>query len=780
MNLGQLLEKLERDPSFMSCVTAWKRIPPVPATCLPFPDGMDRRLAAVLKGRGIESLYSHQAEASEAVAAGENVAVVTPTASGKTLCYNLPVLDSILKDDRARAIYLFPTKALSQDQLSELHKIVNALDRDIKTYTYDGDTPPTARQAIRQSGHIVVTNPDMLHTGILPHHTKWVKLFENLRYVVIDEVHHYRGVFGSHLANVIRRLKRICRFYGSNPVFICCSATIANPAELASRLIEEKVRLIDRNGAPRGEKHLIFYNPPVVNHQLGIRRSSLFEAKKIAANFLRNGIQTIVFARSRLNVEVLVTYLKEAVAGALGPGERVRGYRGGYLPLQRRAIEQGLRTGEVLGVVSTNALELGIDIGQLEACVITGYPGSVASTWQQAGCSGRRSGVSAAILVASSSPLDQYIISHPEYFFGLPPEHGLINPDNLLILVSHLKCAAFELPFADGEQFGVETTSEILQFLEEEKILRHVGNRWHWMSEDFPAEEISLRSAAGDNFVIVDTTDPKHRVIGEIDRFAAPMLIHQNAIYLHEGRQYHVDELDWNAKKAYVRRVDVDYYTDANLAVTIRVLDVFKEAPAGGARKFYGEVAVAAMATIYKKIKLHTHENIGFGKIHLPEEQMHTASYWLALPEEVAAQFTENELQSALVALSNVLGNVAPLFLMCDPRDIRAVPQVRSPFTNLPTIYLYDSYPGGIGLGEKVYDLHDLLLATARDLIEKCPCESGCPSCVGPADEVGTGGKAAALKALRLVSADDPNSGNQADNLKFVNKAEVSEVRREA
>ncbi|MGE5592054.1 MAG: DEAD/DEAH box helicase [Bacillota bacterium] len=757
----------------MSNVTAWHRLPAQPARTVPFPASLDPRLPAALQARGVRALYTHQAQAIEAAATRRSFVVVTPTASGKTLCYNLPVVNTLLKNPDARALYLFPTKALSQDQVSELQELVEALGVDIKTYTYDGDTSPTARQAIRSAGHVVVTNPDMLHTGILPHHTKWVKLFENLQYVVIDEVHHYRGVFGSHLANVIRRLRRLARFYGSDPVFICASATIANPQELASRLVGEDVLLIDDNGAPRGERHLILYNPPVVNPQLGIRRSSLLEAKRIASNLLKNQIQTIIFARSRLNVEVMLTYLQEATAGHLD-SRKVRGYRGGYLPLERRSIEKGLRQGEILGVVSTNALELGVDIGQLDACVLVGYPGSVSSVWQQAGRAGRRQGTSAAVLVASSSPLDQYLITHPEYFLDLPPENGYINPDNLLILISHLKCAAFELPFEDGETFGVETTGEVLQFLEEEKVLRHTGGRWHWMADNFPAEEISLRSAADENFVIVDTSGAKPRVIGEMDRLAAMTMLHQDAIYLHGGQQYHVDLLDWHEKKAYVTPVDVDYYTDANLAVNLKVLDVIKEgevaprtaasrpsgaaapAPAAVSRQ-YGEVMVTAMATIFKKIRLHTHENIGWGKIHLPEEQMHTAATWLSFPPDVVDAFaTPSELESGLVGLGNVMSNLAPVVLLCDPKDIRPVTQVRSPFTDSPTIYLYDAYPGGIGLAEKLYDMQGDLLEAARELIASCGCEAGCPSCVGPANEVGPSAKAAALRLLAVARGDDP------------------------
>ncbi|MFO7173930.1 MAG: DEAD/DEAH box helicase, partial [Bacillota bacterium] len=690
-----------------------------------------------LARRGIRRLYTHQAEAIAHALAGRSVVVVTPTASGKTLTYNLPVLSTILKEPAARALYLFPTKALAQDQVAELQELGRHLDVEIKSYVYDGDTPDSLRPTIRQAGQVVITNPDMLHTGILPHHTRWVRLFENLRYVVIDELHAYRGVFGSHLANVIRRLRRICRFYGSDPVFLCASATIANPKELAERLTGKEVHLVDQNGAPRGEKHFIFYNPPVVTRD-GLREPVLKAARRVAGMFLQNGIQTIVFTRTRLNTEVLVTYLKEDLArGKAGLTEKrapqIRGYRGGYLPSQRREIERGLRTGEVLGVVSTNALELGIDIGQLEAAVLAGYPGTIASAWQQAGRAGRRQGISAAVLVASSSPLDQFLVNNPDYFFGRSPEHALINPDNLMILASHLKCAAFELPFEDGEAFGLDpdSTREILAYLEEEKILRHVGGRWHWMSENFPAEDISLRSASAENFVIIDTTGPQHRVIGEMDRLAAMTMLHDHAIYIHEGQQYHVDKLDWEERKAYVHQVDVDYYTDAQLAVTVRPLDVFKSQRELGLEKAFGEVMTAAKATIFKKIKLHTHENVGWGEIHLPEDEMHTAAYWLQVPEEIAQQFEPDGLQSALVGLSHLLESLAPMYLMCDPRDLRAVAQIKSPFTGRPTLYLYDAYPGGIGLAEKAYDLHTLLLTAALERVQSCPCESGCPSCVG-------------------------------------------------
>jgi len=762
MNLPQLLETLRNDPAFMKNVTRWEVLPPRPARYGGFPAGLDGRLVEALKRRGIHDLYIHQTQAVEAALAGRSTVVVTPTASGKTMCYNLPVLNEILRNPSARALYLFPTKALSQDQLAELKELSAELDVEIHSYVYDGDTPATLRPVIREAGHIVVTNPNMLHTGILPHHTKWVRLFENLKYIVIDELHTYRGVFGSHVANVLRRLRRICEFYGSKPQFLCSSATIANPKELAERLTGQEMTLIDDNGAPQGEKHFIFYNPPVVAKG-GVRESALTAGRRIAGMFLRHGIPTIVFARTRLATELLLTYLQEDMAkGARGVTSKrapdIRGYRGGYLPSERRAIERGLRSGEVLGVVSTNALELGIDIGRLDACVMVGYPGTIASAWQQAGRAGRRQGPSVAVLVASNGPLDQYIVQHPDYFFGRAPEHALINPDNLLILVSHMKCAAFELPFRAGEAFGIDAagTEEILAYLQDERIVRFAGGQWHWMSENFPAEDVSLRTAGGENFVIVDTTEPQHRVIGEMDRLAAMTMLHTHAIYIHEGQQYLVDKLDWDQRRAWVHKVDVDYYTDANLAVTIKVLDVFRQEPQGALQKQFGEVMTAAKATIFKKIKLYTHENVGWGEIHLPEEQMHTAACWLTVPPEVAERFRPDELQSALLGTAHLLESLAPMFLMCDPRDLRATVQVRAPHDQRPTVYLYDAYPGGIGLAEKAYELLDVLLQTALEQALGCSCQDGCPACVGPdagGAAAGISGRAATIRFLQGVLA---------------------------
>lgn len=742
----EMIEGLRQTPEIMGQVTYWHTIPPRDPKLANFPEGLHEGICSALKHKNIGQLYTHQAESFRQVTAGNHVVTVTPTASGKTLCYNLPVLQKILENDASRALYLFPTKALAQDQVAELQEMIEFMDVDIKTHTYDGDTPPTVRQAIRNAGHIVVTNPDMLHSAILPHHTKWVKLFENLNYIVIDEVHSYRGVFGSHVANVIRRLKRICRFYGSTPQFICASATIDNPKEHAERLIGETVALIDNNGAPAGEKHFVFYNPPVVNQQLGIRKSSVLETRKLAGTLLRSGIQTIVFARSRVRVEILLTYLQELVSHELG-SKSIRGYRGGYLPKLRREIERGLRSGEIRGVVSTNALELGIDIGQLQACVLNGYPGTIASTWQQSGRAGRRQETSLTILVASSNPLDQYLIQNPRYFFERPPEQARIHPDNLIILVDHVKCAAYELPFEANEKFGEESLTDVLEYLTEEQVLHQVNDRWYWMEQSFPAHNISLRSAAQENFIIIDMTNG-HRVIGECDRFSAPTLIHEEAIYIHEGIQFQVEKLDYEEKKAFVRQVSVDYFTDASMAVQLKVLHVNREGRVGGLLRQLGEVTVNAQPTIFKKIRLRTHENIGSGPIRLPEEELHTSSYWFTFDEAMAAGRSANDMQHALLGIANVLAHLAPLYLMCDPMDIRVVPQVKAVHNKLPTVFFYDRYPGGVGLSDRLYEVHGQLMDQARSLIQTCGCISGCPACVGPIEEVGLLGKKLALELL--------------------------------
>jgi DEAD/DEAH box helicase domain-containing protein len=750
-----------------SPVRAIRHEPAKPGQYEELPDRIDPRLREVLSKRGIGQLYSHQAASWRVLERGGNVVVVTPTASGKTLCYNLPVLQRVLAEPDARALYLFPTKALAEDQLHEFHGIVEAMGSGIRAFTYDGDTPQDARKQIRERANVVLTNPDMLHSGILPHHTKWAKLFENLRYVVIDELHYYRGVYGSHLANLVRRLLRICEFYRSKPQFIASSATIANPRELAEALTGLPFELVDNNGAPSGEKYFVFYNPPVVNRQLGIRRGYLNETRRLASELVGRGQQTLIFANNRLATEVLVTYMKDACERPPAPMGSVRGYRGGYLPKERREIERGLREGTIRAVVATNALELGIDVGSLDTVVMAGYPGTIASTWQRAGRAGRRQGTSLAILVASSAPLDQYIVEHPEYFFAGSPEHAHINPDNLEILLNHLKCASFELPIRDGERYGPHDPAELCRFLCEMGLVHHSAGSWHWTSDTYPADAVSLRSVTSDNFVVVDITHDE-KVIAEVSFPVALTELHEKAIYLHEARQYQVEKFDYDGRKAYVRQVECDYFTDAIDYTQVKILEEFATDPLGEARAAHGEVRVNRQIVGFKKVKFYTMENVGAGNLSIPEQEMHTTSFWLHFPKEFLERLhdlTPTERLNALTGLGNSLRTVSSLLLMCDPRDLgvalteelgqgAAVVSSADPKMMFePDLHLYDTYPGGIGQTAPLYEMRAQMLAGARQLIAACPCESGCPSCVGPVGEIGEHGKEAALRILDALLA---------------------------
>lgn len=724
----------------------------------PLPESVNPVLVQGLAARGIGQLYTHQAAAFEAASAGRNAVVVTPTASGKTLCYNLPVWNKLLADPKARAFYLFPTKALAEDQLAEFNASIDAMGASIRAFTYDGDTPQDARKAIRERANVVLTNPDMLHSGVLPHHTKWAKAFEHLEYIVIDELHYYRGVYGSHLANILRRLRRITDFYGSKPKFICSSATIANPRELAEALTGENFELVDNNGAPSGEKYFIFYNPPVVNRHLGIRRSYLHETRRIATEFIERGQQTLVFANNRLATEILVTYLKDACEKLPIGAEGVRGYRGGYLPRERREIERKLRDGDIRAVVATNALELGIDIGSLDGVVMAGYPGTIASTWQRAGRAGRRQSSSVAVLVASSNPLDQFIVEHPDYFFGRPPEHAQINPDNVEVLVNHLKCAAFELPVREGERFGPHGVEELLPILEELKLVHHSGGAWHWTSDTYPADTVSLRSVSSDNFVVIDETgEPK--VIAEVAYTAAPSELHHKAIYLHEARQFQVERLDFENRKAYVRRVECDYFTDAIDYTQVKELECFEETPvAAEVAARHGEVRVNRQIVGFKKIKFYTNENVGAGNLSLPEQEMHTTAFWLHFPAAFLQSFDDlapSEKQAGLTGMANAFRAAAAILVMCDPRDLgTAITEEITGSLQLwePDLFVYDNYAGGVGLAAPLYRLRLKLFDLATQLIASCACEQGCPSCVGALGEVGERGKEVALRLLRALS----------------------------
>jgi DEAD/DEAH box helicase domain-containing protein len=776
VEVREVIHELTSRDQANEVITSVHHTPSREAEWAALPEWVKPELAEAYRGKGVLQLFSHQAAAAERIRRGQNIVVVTPTASGKTLCYNLPIINSILENPDTRALYIFPTKALAQDQLEELQNLGKRLGNAMGIFTYDGDTPSDARRSIRQRGHIVLTNPDMLHAGILPHHTKWTRLFENLRYVVIDELHMYRGVFGSHLANVLRRLKRIAAFYGQKPQFICSSATIANPGELAGRLLESEVEVLDKNGAPAAEKYFIFYNPPMVDRFLGIRRSYINETSRLAQEFLKRDLQTIVFANSRLHTEVLLTYLKQKNPRAPGSPETVRGYRGGYLPLERREIERGLRSGEIRAVVGTNALELGIDIGSLDVAIMAGYPGTITSTWQRAGRAGRRKGTSCAVLVASSRPLDQFIVKHPDYFFGGTPEHAYIQPDNLEILVNHLKCAAFELPLDPAECFGKVDLQALCERLAESGYLHRSGHFWYWTQEAYPADTISLRSVSSDNFVIIDETDGPE-VIGEVDFSGALGTVHPKAIYIHGGQQYHVERLDFDERKAYVRKVDVDYFTQAIRYTEVKKLVVEEESTIPGpAARAHGDVLVRSQVVGFKKIKFFTLENVGSGKLELPENEMHTTACWITINRELLASlpFSISDRQDGIFGLLYALESVASLLLMCDRMDLgttigegnqNAGAEERDPHTDIPsksregelreffepTLYLYDAYPGGIGLSEPLYRIYDSLLARTKELIAACPCEKGCPSCVGPAGETGERAKEAALAVLERL-----------------------------
>jgi DEAD/DEAH box helicase domain-containing protein len=771
MDQRKALDDIISSPEFAPNIVIERLVPATGGVFSPFPKDLDLRLAENLKKRGIESIYTHQAEVWDNVQKGSHTVVVTPTASGKTLCYNLPALDALLKDDKARALYLFPTKALSQDQQAELNEVVapeELASLNIKVSTYDGDTPDSLRVSARDTGRIIISNPDMLHAGILPNHPKWIKFFSNLKYVVIDEAHAYRGVLGSHVANVIRRLKRVAAFYGSVPLFILCSATIGNPRELAETLTGEKVTLVDNNGAPRGEKRVILYNPPLVDRVQGIRRSAVDESRRWAFALLKGGIKTILFAHSRVKTEVAASYLNDDLKNIFTGNSRIRveAYRGGLLPNERREIEKGLRDGSIQGVVSTNALELGIDIGGLDASVVAGFPGSFNSFWQQSGRAGRRGGTSVSIFVASAAPIDQFIMEEPDWFFRKSAEEARLDPDNPYILADHVKCACFELPFGDPMETGPfgSGAQTVLEYLEEEGIVRHTGiagsaggGRWHWADRSFPAEGISLRSAAADNVVIIDITKGRNKVIGEMDRPSAKELVFENAVYMHRGAQYLVEKLDIANRKCLVREAEVNYYTDGLVKTDIKVLtedESFTISNDGhySSKGVLGDVLVRSQVTRFKKLRFRTNENIGYGDIDLPEEEMQTRALALLFDKETAGgkaleNFDEALAASVLAGTGTLVKNIAPIYLLCDPRDLGIAERVRDPHFGVPALYVYDKYPGGTGLAESLARRAGELFTAAFQALSRCPCKAGCPSCVGPG-----GNKQDTIEFLRALT----------------------------
>jgi DEAD/DEAH box helicase domain-containing protein len=828
MSVESALREFRLTPRFMSNVVRWERVPARPAQTAPVPPGLDARLVAALGGRGITSLYTHQAAAVTAALDGQHVAVATPAASGKTFCYNLPVLQRLLADPRARALYLFPTKALAHDQLAELSALASAAGVNVLPAAYDGDTPSAQRTKIRDGSRVILSNPDMLHMGILPQHPRWAAFFASLRVVVIDEMHVYRGVFGSHVANALRRLRRICAFYGSRPQFILASATIANPGDLAGRLVEAPIAVVgpDQDGAPQGEKHILFYNPPVVDPELGIRRSTVLESAEIAAYFLRHDVQTIVFGRARLATELMLAHLRDELPK--GFRQAVRGYRGGYLPSDRRDIERGLREAAVRGVVATNALELGIDIGDLDAAILAGHPGTIASARQQMGRAGRRQSASVAVLVAGAGPLDQYIITHPRWLLQQSPEHARINPDNEVVLAGHLACTAAELPLRQGEEFGQASPEELLADMVEAGQLYLSGGRYFWAGEGSPSQALSLRSAGSDRVVIqARGEDGKPAVIGELDREGVPLLLYEGAVYLHEGNSYVVERLDWEGGVAAVRTIDADFYTRPVIGEKIEVLET-RGAVDGETAPYHlgwGDVRVTSQATSYKILRRGSNEVLGYGEIDLPEQTLDTQAAWLGFPEHtvdalkaagawlsdpndygpewsatrdavrerdgyrclgcgslemagrqhdvhhkipfrafVADEVRREGLPAALAwKVANRLENlvtlcrschhraesgirtrsglggaaaliegVAPLFLMCDGRDLGVVAEPQDANAGMPAITVYERTPGGVGYAEQLFESMPEVLQAALDLVTNCPCENGCPACVGP------------------------------------------------
>jgi DEAD/DEAH box helicase domain-containing protein len=761
--LGRWLRSQDVGP----CLAADRTLASARGQAAALPAGIHPALRAALAARGIAELYAHQALAFELAAAGRNLVVATPTASGKSLCFHLPVLHALANDREARALYLYPTKALARDQESALAELIGASGLGIAKVVYDGDTPGDARRAARDLGAIVMTNPDMLNSGILPHHPQWVRLFQGLKFVVLDELHTYRGVFGSHMAHVLARLVRVAHFHGSRPTFLCATATIGNPREHAARLLgvaPADIELIDQSGAPRGGRRVLVFNPPVVNSELGIRASYLKSAVRLASDLIEHGVPTIVFGPSRNSVELMLKYLRDRFAGVLEQ-HALMAYRGGYLPETRRQIERDLREGRIIGVVATNALELGIDIGSLDAVVCAGYPGSVAAMWQRFGRAGRRSGKSLAVLVASSAPVDQYFARHPDALLGAAVEQARIDPTNVEIVLQHLKCAAFELPFisraegggAGAERYGClgeEDTRNALLFLGRHGVVHEADDRFHWSADAYPASHVSLRSIGWDNFVVIDRQ--MGRVIAELDWRSAHTMLHEHAIYQQEGEQYQVETLDYENHKAYVTKVFPDYFTQAMTHRAVSIIEQNAESAYGCALLGWGDVSVVEKVTGYKKIKFYTHENAGYGDVRLPDMQMHTTSFWLTVPETLFVTLGRATAADALQGIGRALETVATIALMCEPHDIGRALGDKSPAAERrslhfdATLFLFDHLPGGVGLAERIFEMAAELLERTRTMIASCRCGAGCPGCVGPTESP-AGRKQAALELLELL-----------------------------
>ena len=757
MDVDRLFASLERDPALEGSVRVVHRSPVRAARRGSLPDDLPDALRRALHQTSITALYTHQRRALELARAGRSFVVSTPTASGKSLCFHLPVLEARHHDPSARALYLHPTKALSRDQWAGFEQLVERSDADVAVHVYDGDTPPEVRRALREEADVVFTNPSMLHAGILPHHAKWASLFSGLRFVVLDELHTLKGVFGSHVGNVLRRLRRLAHHYGSQPTFLFASATIGNPAQLAERLIESPVESIDEDGSPAGERVFAFVQPPVVHRAFGIRRSAVQQTAELARPILAQGAHAIFFERTRNGVEILLKYLRDLAPEAGLRPDQVRGYRGGYLPDLRREIEAGLRDGSIRVVVATNALELGIDIGSLDVAVLVGYPGSLASTFQRAGRAGRREGASAVFLVGRSVALDQYVVHHPEHLFAGAAEEAAVDPDNLVILARHLECAAFELPFTIGERFGRAEVGELLEYLHEEaKVLVRVDDRYFYADQSFPADNVSLTSGDIDNFVVLDAE--RKTPIGEVDRASAASTIHPEAIYNLQGEQYYVESMDYGGRRATARRVDVDYYTQAEVEAEVRVLDDLRrrsvpDAHEPVAQLHFAELSVRKITTMYKKVRFYTRENIGAGDIHLPPEELDTEGVALVLPRALfeSAGLHAHARGAALQGLAELLRQIVPLWVAADPADVGTSAEMLAPHFQSPTLFLWDETPGGIGLSEAVYQRFDAVLVSMREVVDQCACEAGCPGCVGPSLAEGRREKRGARRLLAAL-----------------------------
>jgi len=709
-----------------------ERLLPQTPSYLPLERPLSPELEAAMQRAGLFPLYTHQAAAINLASLGKNVMVVTPAASGKTLCYNLPVLQTILTEKGNRALYLFPTKALAQDQLRGLGELVAQLPVQIRCSTFDGDTPVDERSQIKRSAEIILTNPDMLHLGILPNHQSWSTFFRRLRYVVIDEAHTYRGVFGSHVGNVLRRLRRLCNFYRANPQFICCSATIANPKEHVEKLVGLPFEVVDKDGSPHGGKDFILWNPPLLDEAKTSRRSANSEAAFLLSELVRQGIRTLTFARTRKLTELIYNYTKQQLAGT-ALAQQIKPYRAGYLPEDRRQIERELFQGQLVGVVATTALELGIDVGDLEATVLTGYPGSIANTWQQAGRSGRRTGESLSFLIGLDNPLDQYFMRHPQSLFQKKFENALTNPVNPYVLKSHILCTAWELPLIEAdEQFWGDGFTEARGKLEEDGMLKARGEKWFLMPTiAYPAEEVNIRSISSIYYTILDVSQ-NSRQLETVEASIAPFQIHPGAIYLHQGDPYLVIELDLVAHVAYVEPADVPYYTQAKDITDLRVLRIIKEKDTPQAKCYLGEVEVTTTVIGFRRKMQFTEEVIGEEPLDLPPQYFNTIALWFDIPPQAAGQIDKAQLDFAggLHAAEHASIAILPLFALCDRNDLGGVSTPFHPDTGKAQIFIYDAHPGGTGIAEKGFELVNDLWQETLNAIAECPCDEGCPSCI--------------------------------------------------